>query len=287
MAIKSYRDDIETALIKGQDAIKNQTLKATQTQPYQVPYTPKAPTPVVGASGSTGGSTGGSQPATQSYNDALQDAIAAHAQAKRDAQISALDAQLKRGIGDYDAQLAALDPIYQGYRNQSEVERYKAQKALRENQANRGALDSGLGRQEFLDLNTNYGNNLNAINLQYQAEVDALNRAKQSLNDEYGLQRYQIESDFATQGLNDKIAALQDKIDKQSAASRSGARDAVNKASGLSSGGVNVDKFLQKQASMGKNASTIADLISTGYYSNMMNEDDVRQLAAKYGINVK
>lgn len=283
MAIKSYRDDIETALIKGQDAIKNQTLKATQTKPYQVQYTPKDPTTNVGA----GGSTGGSQPATQSYNDALQDAIAAQAQAKRDAQIAALDAQLKRGIGDYDAQIAALDPIYQGYRNQSEVGRYKAQKALRENQANRGALDSGLGRQEILDLNTNYGNNLNAINLQYQAEVDALNRAKQSLNDEYGLQRYQIESDFATQGLNDKIAALQDKIDKQSAASRSGARDAVNKASGLSSGGVNVDKFLQKQASMGKNASTIADLISTGYNSNMMNEDDVRQLAAKYGINVK
>ena len=283
MANKIYRDDIETALIKGQDPIKNQTLKAAQTTPYQVQYTPKDPTTNVGA----GGSTGGSQPATQSYNEALQDAIAAQAQAKRDAQIAALDAQLKRGIGDYDAQIAALDPIYQGYRNQSEVERYKAQKALRENQANRGALDSGLGRQEILDLNTNYGNNLNAINLQYQAEVDALNRAKQSLNDEYGLQRYQIESDFATQGLNDKMAALQDKIAKQSAASRSGARDAVNKASGLSSGGVNVDKFLQKQASMGKNASTIADLISTGYNSNMMNEDDVRQLAAKYGINVK
>lgn len=283
MAIKDLRDDIKTALIKGQDPIKNQTLQATMSKPYQAQYTPKDPTTDVGA----GGSAGGSQPATQSYNEALQDAIAAQAQAKRDAQIAALDAQLKRGIGDYDAQIAALDPIYQGYRNQSEVGRYKAQKALRENQANRGALDSGLGRQEILDLNTNYGNNLNAINLQYQAEVDALNRAKQSLNDEYGLQRYQIESDFATQGLNDKIAALQDKIDKQSAASRSGARDAVNKASGLSSGGVNVDKFLQKQASMGKNASTIADLISTGYNSNMMNEDDVRQLAAKYGINVK
>lgn len=283
MAIKDLRDDIKTALIKGQDPIKNQTLQATMSKPYQAQYTPKEYTPDVG----DGGSAGGSQPATQSYNDALQDAIAAQAQAKRDAQIAALDAQLKRGIGDYDAQIAALDPIYQGYRNQSEVERYKAQKALRENQANRGALDSGLGRQEILDLNTNYGNNLNAINLQYQAEVDALNRAKQSLNDEYGLQRYQIESDFATQGLNDKIAALQDKIDKQSAASRSGAQQVVDKAAGLSSGAANVEKFMQKQASLGKNANDLANILVTGYNSNMMNDDDVRQLAAKYGINVK
>ena len=283
MAIKDLRDDIKTALIKGQDPIKNQTLQATMSKPYQAQYTPKEYTPDVGA----GGSAGGSQPATQSYNDALQDAIAAQAQAKRDAQIAALDAQLKRGIGDYDAQIAALDPIYQGYRNQSEVERYKAQKALRENQANRGALDSGLGRQEILDLNTNYGNNLNAINLQYQAEVDALNRAKQSLNDEYGLQRYQIESDFATQGLNDKIAALQDKIANQSAASRSGAQQVVDKAAGLSSGAANVEKFMQKQKSLGKNANDLANILVTGYNSNMMNEDDVRQLAAKYGINVK
>jgi hypothetical protein len=282
MAIKDLRDDIKTALIKGQDPIKNQTLQATMSKPYQA-YTPKEYTPDVGA----GGSAGGSQPATQSYNDALQDAIAAQAQAKRDAQIAALDAQLKRGIGDYDAQIAALDPIYQGYRNQSEVERYKAQKALRENQANRGALDSGLGRQEILDLNTNYGNNLNAINLQYQAEVDALNRAKQSLNDEYGLQRYQIESDFATQGSNDQIAALQDKIAKQSAASRSGAQQVVNKAAGLSSGGTNVEKFMQKQASLGKNTNDLANILVTGYNSNMLNDDDVRQLAAKYGINVK
>lgn len=278
MANKIYRDDIETALIKGQDAIKNQTLKATQTKPYQ------ATTPTTTTTSTT---SAGSQPATQSYNDALKDAIAAQAQAKRDAQIAALDAQLKRGLADYDAQISALDPIYQGYRNQSEVGRYKAQKALRENQANRGALDSGLGRQEILDLNTNYGNNLNAINLQYQAEVDALNRAKQSLNDEYGLQRYQIESDFATQGLNDKIAALQDKIAKQSAASRSGAQQVVDKAAGLSSGAANVEKLMQKQASLGKNANDLANILVTGYNSNMMNEDDVRQLAAKYGINVK
>ena len=236
----------------------------------------------------------------RNYYDELMDAINAQTKAKKDAQIAALDAQLKRGLSDYDAQISALDPIYQGYRNESEVERYKAQKALRENQANRGTFDSGLGRQEVLDLQTNYGNNLNAINMQYQSELDALNRAKQALNDEAAAQRIQIESDIENIGLENKIALMREQLAAQQNASRQAASKASssNYSSGKSSGSSsiasntglqNVDKLIQKHQSMGKlpDKQGVANMISTGYSGGILNEDDVKQLAAKYGINVK
>lgn len=241
-----------------------------------------------------------SQTPQRNYYDELMDAINAQTKARREAQLAALEAQLKSGLSEYDAQISALDPIYQQYRNQSEVERYKAQNALRESQANRGALDSGLGRQEVLDLQTNYGNNLNAINMQYQSELDALNRAKQALNDEAAAQRIQIESDIENIGLENKIALMREQLAAQQAASRQAASkaSASNYSSGKSSGSSsiasntglqNVDKLIQKHQSMGKlpDKQGVANMISTGYSGGILNEDDVKQLAAKYGINVK
>lgn len=230
----------------------------------------------------------------RNYYDELMAAIDAHTKAKREAQLASLEAQLSKGLSNYDAQINALDPVYQQMRNQSEVERYKAQDSLRESLANRGALDSGLGRQEMLNLQSNYGNNLNAINLQYQSEVDALNRAKQALNDEAAAQRIQIESDLENIGLENKIAALKDQIAAQQSTARQAAQSTVsraqsaNKTSGSlanASAVSNVNKLIQKQG--GGNSNNIASIIASGYQNGTLNEDDVRTLAAKYGINVR
>lgn len=222
------------------------------------------------------------------YYSQLMAAIDMQAKAKRDAQISALDAQLKRGLSDYDAQLSALEPIYQNYRNQSEVERYKAQRALRESQANRGALDSGVGRQEALDLQTNYGNNLNAINLQYQAEIDAINRAKQALKDEAYLQRANIEADNVASGLQDEINALKSQLSAQSAASRKGASDVVDKAknAALSNNGQTfLNTMLAKANIAGRNLTQyeVQQALKNAYEQDVLSEDDVKLIKQKYG----
>ena len=258
-----------------------------------------------GSGGSAGGTSGATGTAgTSDYYSQLMAAIDAQKQAAKDAQYASLAAQLNRGLNDYDAQLKSLDPVYQNYRNQSEVERYKAQRSLRESLANRGALDSGVGRQEMLNLDTNYGNNLNAINMQYQAEVDAINRAKQALKDEAEFQKIQIGSNLDNTGLQEKINLLKDQISKQSALSRSGAEDVVSKASGTSSGSKPVmhqvgtspyktgtgaytyDMMIKKQGAS-NDPTKAASLISQGYTNGTLTEDDVKTLAARYGINVK
>lgn len=253
-----------------------------------------------GSAGGTSGTAGGS--GTSDYYSQLMAAIDAQKQAAKDAQYAALAAQLNRGLNDYDAQLKSLDPVYQNYRNQSEVERYKAQRSLRESLANRGALDSGVGRQEMLNLDTNYGNNLNAINMQYQAEVDAINRAKQALKDEAEFQKIQIGSNLDNTGLQEKINLLKDQISKQSATSRNAASGVVSKAT--NSGGQTVstktssspyqtgtgaytyDMMIKKQGAS-NDATKAASLISQGYTNGTLTEDDVKTLAARYGINVK
>lgn len=246
------------------------------------------------SSGGNGGYSGSQQysaPQQSDYYAELMAAIDAQTRARKDAQLAALDAQLKRGLSDYDAQIGALDPIYQGYRNESEVERYKAQKALRESQANRGTFDSGLGRQEVLDLQTNYGNNLNAINMQYQAELDALNRAKQALNDEAAAQRIQIESDIENAGLEGKIAALRDQINAQQQLARQSASSVVSSGSksskSLSSSGAAFLNSMQQQSERSRRnhtANEVESALRSGYNQGVLNENDVKLIRSYYGI---
>ena len=164
---------------------------------------------------SRGGGGGGGATAENPNNLA---ALAAALQAQKQARIDAINAAnmaLDQQAGvmkdKYNASLTTIGQDYQKLRNQAEVNRYRAQFNQREALANRGALDSGAGRQENMALSNNYNNNLNAINLQEANERANIQRA---INEMYA----NVESQKAqnmTNGLSDYNSALQNLINAQ------------------------------------------------------------------------
>lgn len=140
----------------------------------------------VGVSNNNRGNSygGGSTSNNYSYQapqvDYYAQYLAALEEARRqrvNAAKQSIDAQANASVEKYKNQLSQIGDDYQSLRNQSEVERYKAQKSLRESLANRGALDSGAGRQETLTLQNNYGNQINRINTEEQHERNNIQSA--------------------------------------------------------------------------------------------------------------
>lgn len=146
---------------------------------------------------SSGSSSSGSSSSTPNYYAQLMSYYQQAQQRARDSAISALNATLNSNLSAYDQQLEGLGDEYQKLRNQSEVERYKAMRSVREALANRGQLDSGYGRQETLNMNTEYGNAINNINMQEQKAREQIELEKQRLRADYEAQIAQLESSFA------------------------------------------------------------------------------------------
>lgn len=162
-----------------------------------------------------GGGGGGVATADTGVNLA---ALAAALQAQKQARIdainaanAALDKQAESMKGRYDASLATLGQDYQKLRNQAEVNRYRAQFNQREALANRGALDSGAGRQENLALSNNFNNNMNTINVQEAQERAAIQNA---INEMYANVEMQKAQNMQN-GLSDYNSALQNLINAQ------------------------------------------------------------------------
>ena len=141
-----------------------------------------------GRSYGSGGGGGSYEPVyegSENYYDDLMAAFAEQNAAARDAAIEAILKNLEAVKGSYKSQIEDVIAEYQKLVNQNEVAKDRARRVIRENQANRGQLDSGLGRQEMLDMNIGYDNitsNLNAArvkavndinNLIIQAEAEA------------------------------------------------------------------------------------------------------------------
>lgn len=147
----------------------------------------------------TGGSSGSSSSgSSNTYYNPYQDYLNALQEAQRrkiEAAKSAIDAQAQAGVQRYKDQLSQVGDDYQSLRNQSEVERYKAQKSLREALANRGALESGAGRQETLTLQNNYGNAINRINTEEQKERNTIQSYINELLANADMKKAQLEAD--------------------------------------------------------------------------------------------
>lgn len=133
----------------------------------------KASTDTGYSSGSGYGGGGSGSGYGTSTSNSYMDYLGA-LQAQRDALIAqanaALDEQGKLAENRYALQKEASDQDYQDLRNQSEVNRYKARGTLRQSLADRGAMDSGIGRQAYVSLANNYDNALNKIGLQQKRE---------------------------------------------------------------------------------------------------------------------
>ena len=138
----------------------------------------------------------GSSVDTSSYYDDLMAAFMEMNSANREAALEAILQNLDAVKGTYKQQIQDVNDEYDKLVNENEVKKDRARRVIRENQANRGQLDSGMGRQEMLDMNIGYDNittNLKAArekavneiyNLITQAEAEA-NTNKANVNNSY------------------------------------------------------------------------------------------------------
>lgn len=153
-----------------------------------------------GTSGNYGGNTVGnteqSVVESQSFYDDLMAAFLEMNEAARQDAIDAILKNLDAVKGTYKDQIQQTIDEYAKLVNQNEVAKDRARRVVKENQANRGQLDSGMGRQERLNLDIGYDNktaDLNAArqqavneiyNLIAQAEAEAASN-KASINNQY------------------------------------------------------------------------------------------------------
>lgn len=145
------------------------------------------------ASSGSGNLNGGN-----SYLQSLFDYFKEKNEKARQASLNAIMSKLKMGEQQYNNNINDISAQYQSLRNQSEVERYKSQRSLREALANRGQLNSGFGRQEQLLLDTQYGNAINSLNTQEAKEKNEVKNLIAQLRAEAELEKANIQNQYNT-----------------------------------------------------------------------------------------
>lgn len=125
--------------------------------------------------------------------------------AAKKAALASIEAQLKANVDMYNQQLPQVNDAYQKLINQNEVNRYRTQASIREALANRGQLDTGLGRQEMLNATANNASNLNNILLERQGARNDIQNAIAQLNAQATKDKANVESTY-TQALQDWVS---------------------------------------------------------------------------------
>ena len=127
-----------------------------------LPYTPKAST----------GSTGSADTGTN-YYDELYNMFQSENAKARDQMLNAIALQLEATKNAYNKSMQNTGDEYDKLIDQNEVKKARARRLMRENQANLGIGDSGLGRWDKTNLD-----------LAYDATSGNLHKAKQQAIDE-------------------------------------------------------------------------------------------------------
>jgi hypothetical protein len=206
--------------------------------------------------------------------------LEAERQKRIDAIKNAIRAQVEQMVNDYEGQRAEIRQNYQALKNQSELERFKQGKMLRESLANRGALDSGVGRQEQLALQNNYGNALNLINMAEQRDMNELNRAIANVRAQGRMQEALAEAD----AVGDFSTALQQGYQNYGdSANYRGALGGIRKATKggsavTSSSGIGLDRTMSTINNALLNSRTALQKQISDIYSRRLNKDDLEKL---------
>lgn len=147
------------------------------------------------SSGSYGYASGSGDSGSDYYAD-LWNEFQKQSEAARDAAINAIMKNLESVRSAYNGQITTVGDDYDRQIDENELRKERARRVTRENQANRGQLESGLGRQELLNQNVGYDkitSNLKSArtkaindiyNLITQAEAEA-ESGKANINNNY------------------------------------------------------------------------------------------------------
>ena len=100
----------------------------------------------------------------------------------------------------YEAYIPEIESNYQDLLNQRSVNYFKNRANVREALANRGALDSGAGRMETLQLGNSYNNDMNKIGLQQQKEIQGVRNAIADMLLQIAMQQASNEANYAAGG---------------------------------------------------------------------------------------
>lgn len=106
--------------------------------------------------------------------------------AARDEALKAIMSNLEAVKGTYKSNIQSVVDDYQKLIDESEVNRYRTRTRVKEDQANRDQLNSGLGRQERLTIDTNYDNNVsNLKSAREKAIAEIMNLLAQAESEAY------------------------------------------------------------------------------------------------------
>ena len=119
----------------------------------------------------------GSPGVGSSSESSNEDYLTRMARERERAQIAALKKSVDNAVSGYEEDIKNVPAQYQPMKDQTEVNRYTSEKALKESLANSGQMASGFGRTEQLNLHTGQNKELSSINAAEQTALDKLRLA--------------------------------------------------------------------------------------------------------------